>query len=245
MTLPKFDVIVTWPRNADYPLWRKFIRDNRGGFNDVFVVFMQPNQGYNYMPFVVEAMTPDNIRGIISPNIQSGQDWRDVAVNAALEHSTAEWVWFTEQDFYLKEGFWQDVAKGIEDGMEVIGIMDGDRLHPCSLMVKREVLEKTGKNFGIEPGRSDHFGIIQRQLSELGARTGIVTEDRYKHFAGMSHNWRMVSDANQPNYKPAEFLGYLRDCLHSGIELEPNWQKLAERAITAELPQGGTTPLPH
>lgn len=245
MKLPKFDVIVTWPRNADYPLWRKFIRDNRAGFNNVFVVFMQPNQGYNYMPFVVESMTKDDVTSILSPHLKSGEDWRDAAVNEALKHSNSEWVWFTEQDFYLREGFWEDVAKGIEQGMDVIGVMDGDRLHPCSLIIKREVLEKTGKNFGIQAGFSDHFGMIQKQLSELNVKTGIITEDKYKHYAGMSHNWRLVSDGQNPNYKPTEFLGYLRGCLEAGIELEQNWQSCAEKAINAQLPQVTTSPLPR
>lgn len=232
MTLPKFDVIVTWPRNADYPVWRKFLRDNRAGFNDVFIVYMQPNQGHNYMPFVIEATDQDRVANILSPHLQPGEDWRSVAVNTALEHSKAEWVWFTEQDFYPKPGFWDDVAKAIEDGCDVVGVLDGDRLHPCSLMIKRSMLDQTSKNFGVIPNRGDHFGIIQTDLAVLHAKTAIISADRYKHYAGMSHNWRLLSDGIEPNYKKEEFLGYLKESLECGIELEPTWEEIAFLALT-------------
>lgn len=226
--MPKMDVILTWPRNADYPMWRLFIRQNRAMFDKVIIAHMETNGGYDYRRFIEPVMQRDQITWVPATTPTGDQDWRNIAVNNCLGYSGAEWVWFTEQDFYPLDGFWDDVRAAIDQGADVVGVMDGGRLHPCSLMVKRSVLDRTSKNFGIEPGRTDHFGIIQRNLSDLKVTTAIVSDDRYKHYAGMSHNWHLCADLGQPpNYKQGEFVDYLKKCLSADIELEPMWFEIA------------------
>lgn len=225
------DLIITWPNNCDYPLWRKWLAENSQRFEHVVVVFMESNQGDNYSEFLIENL-PGVVIPLFSPQIQPGQDWRDVAVNfglSFLKNSDAEWVWFTEQDFVPGQMFWVEFEKLKQYGFETIGVMDSERLHPCSLFVKRSVLENTSKDFTAKPPEYDHFGKLQKELT-----TNITTIDpqHYHHFAGMSHNWRLVTDGEQPNYKPDEFIEYLKRSLACGQKIDDRWQMIAEQAIS-------------
>src|SRR5690348_16350414 len=106
----KPDIILAWPRNCDYPLWRQFIRENRPLFNEIIIVFTDTFDQHDYSEFVRRAMFQDHVLFLDNPAIQSGEDWRNVAIHHALLHSyNAQWVWFTEQDFFCKKGFWDMV----------------------------------------------------------------------------------------------------------------------------------------
>lgn len=227
----KPDLIITWPRNNDYPLWRHYIRQNRDLFAKVIVSFMETNSGYDYRQFVQKAMSRDQITFLPAIIPGSGQDWRDVSVNDSLTHSDADWVYFTEQDFTPLDGFWESVDMAIIQGAEVIGVSDAGRLHPCSLLIKKSTLDKTGKYFGIGPGLYDHFGKIQKDLADIQPKTAIITEDLYKHMNGLSHNFSLLASGQQPNYKPEEFIDYLRKCVACGIELEPVWLRVVNQAL--------------
>lgn len=225
------DLLVSWPRNCDYPLWRKFIRENRARFNEVIIVFTETSSGDNFWDFVRQSMIPDGVTCLYSPNPGSGQDWRDVAMHHALAHVRSEWIWFTEQDFYPLGGFWEDVEWGRDSGNEVIAAFEGDRMHPCSIFIKRELLNRTTKNFGIVPGKSDHFGALQRDLEVLKKDVWTINPTTYKHYNGLSQNFYLGYLGQTPNYKLDEFQDYLRQCLDSGIELDPRFITVANRVL--------------
>lgn len=229
MNLPKIDLIVTWPINTDYPLWRKFLLENRDKFNDVFIVLMNPHFGHDYSQFLINELK-DVATFIESSVVGSGEDWRSVAVNAALKKSTSEWVWFTEQDFYTILGFWESVEECIKVGYSVIGVMEGERLHPCSLFVKREILNKTSLDFGILSSKYDHFGKIQEELTKI-CNISTISPYCYYHYSGMSHNWRLISEGSEPNYKKDEFLTYIGQSILSGVTLDPEWERVAREAL--------------
>ena len=84
MTKP--DVIVVWPRNCDYPLWRKFIHENRSRFGKVIIVFMETNQGDDYRAFIKSTLSPNLYAIYDSPTPQGYEDWRNVAVCEGLKH---------------------------------------------------------------------------------------------------------------------------------------------------------------
>jgi hypothetical protein len=224
----KPDVIVAWPRNADYPLWRQFIRDNRERFNLVIVVFTETHQGDDYREFVRGAMAEDWVLFIDNPPIQSGQDWRDVAMKQALLHSyNSEWVWFTEQDFLIEDphAFFQTLeVLSRRPDISWIATYDGPRLHPCCLFVRREILNQMHKDFSANPPHYDHFGAIQQQLEGLGEEMKLTKG--YTHLAGLSHNMTLVYNSQEPNYKPEEFQNYLRECFRVTVPLDPRFTRL-------------------
>lgn len=237
--LIKPDVIVSWPRNCDYPLWRLFIKENRHLFNEVIIVFTETHQGKDYRDFVKEEMTPSYCLFIDSPIVKGGQDWRDVAMKTALNYSyNAEWIWFTEQDFHITkpELFWRKVEES-QNISDVIGVDDNGRLHPCCLFLNRNTLNKTKRYFGIEPNIYDHFGRIQKDLEALQSPKTIIPEDYYYHYNGLSHNMTLVERGEAPNYEPIMFKKYLGECLYQhkkgNVALHPDWVKMANAGINA------------
>jgi len=222
MTKP--DIIVSWPTNNDYPIWRLMIRKERERFNQVFVVFTKTYSGDNYEEFVRESMADDKITFINSPPVTGDQDWRNVAVNAALKQSKAEWVWFTEQDFWITYLVFWDEVEAMAEIKDVIGVNVSGRLHPCCIFAKREIIDRTTKNFGIVKDKLDHFGVFQQDLKLAGAKTHLMSDraeakdKSFFHFNGLSHNWNLLASGEVPNYETSKFLGYLETCLKMGHE---------------------------
>lgn len=226
----KPDIIVTWPRNCDYPLWRQMIRDNRDKFNEVIIVFMETNQGDDYRQFIKDAMFQDHVLFVQSPPVGATEDWRNVAVNAALMHSLhSEWLWFTEQDFFFPEidNVWQLLDEVSQTGCRAIGVLDGQRLHPCCLFLKRNLLVQTSKSFGANPPEYDHFGRIQKDLDHLKVNGYILHPDTYIHMAGLSHNMRLITEGQEPNHQVEQFYNYLNDCLKVTVPLHETFFNLA------------------
>lgn len=226
MTKP--DLVICWPRNCDYPLWRAFIHDNRERFNVVIIIFTETNQGEDYREFVKENLINDWVLSVNSPKPNGIEDWRNVAINHGLLQSyNAEWIWFTEQDFFPLNDFWEEVANKADQGAQVIGVKEGERLHPCSMFIKREVLNKTDKDFGIIPDKEDHFSKITKNLEAMGANIELISRDHWFHMNGLSHNLSLIERGEIPTYGLDEFIAYLYDCLYSGITLDWRFKTLA------------------
>lgn len=232
MTPIKADLIVVWPVNCDYPLWREMVRAHRHRFNKVIIGFMQTNDGTDYRSFVKSAMAQDAVT-FVEPRPYGGtEDWRDVITNDCLKLCISDWIYFTEQDFFFGDKFW-DTVDSITDtpGLEYIGVLDSTRLHPCSLLIKRATLEKTRKNFGIKAGFCDHYGLIQFDLENMRAVGYIMPQNTYTHMNGLSHNFKLITVGEPPVYKKEQFDEYLRRCLKCQVPLEPNFVALVTKYL--------------
>ncbi|MEK6881126.1 MAG: hypothetical protein AABY22_16015, partial [Nanoarchaeota archaeon] len=101
------DLIVSHPKHLDYPLFRQFIKENRAHFKKVLIVFTDMNvPDLDYRSFIQDAMRKDKITFMDCLPAEADEDWRNKAINMALSVSDADWVYFTEQDFFPQEGFW-------------------------------------------------------------------------------------------------------------------------------------------
>lgn len=227
----KPDIVVSWPRNCDYPLWRQFIHNNRDKFSDVIVVFTETYHGDDYRDFVYRVMLPDRVQCIQSPPPGRNQDWRDVAVNYGLMWCQSDWIWFTEQDFYPNDKFWGELNQGVSDGKQVMAVYIGERMHPCSIFMERSLLNQTRHNFGIVPDKSDHFSLLQIDIEGLGFDIGRFSDDSYFHFNGLSGNYYLASAGQTPNYNIEEFKQYLRDCLSANVDLDPRFVAVAYKIL--------------
>lgn len=229
------DLILSWPRNCDYPLFRQYIRDHRELFNEIIIVFTETNQGEDYREFIKQSMHQDHILFVQSPDIKSGEDWRDVAIHSALLHSyNAEYIMFIEQDFFMTDRFWEEVEEMQKtNNYDVIGVMDSVRMHPCCMIFKRVALNKTCKNFGIVPDRLDHFGLIQLDIENLqnGLRFGRIEDNLYTHMNGLSHNLTLVYNGEMPNYRKEEFDQYLTKSLLVTVPLDDRYRGLAVKYL--------------
>ena len=242
--MENIDLIVTWGRNCDFPLWRSLMRIYRVQFRKVIVVFMETNAGNDYRDFVRENMAGFYIDFIESPEVLPGQDWRNVSVNAGLAISDAPWILFTEQDYFIinHDKFWPKVNEARKTN-KVIGYVEkaSGRLHPCFLLVKRGMLDRTSKNFGVTTD-GDHFARFAKELQvnqkamsleSLGLHQRSSELDPgagdFVHMNGLSHNHSLIHDGNYAGvYQPVEFKKYLRQCLalaDLGAELSPIWKR--------------------
>lgn len=241
--MENIDLIVTWPKNCDYPLWRNLLRVQRGLYKKVIIVWMEANQGNDYKSFVEDNLAGFFITFIDSPKVEPDQDWRNVAVNAALEVSDAPWVWFTEQDFFVinHDRFWPKVREAREFH-KVVGLREkaSGRLHPCCLFVKRGLINRTTKNFAVTSD-GDHFARFTKEITSNQSEISLEAlglhqksseldpgEHDYLHLNGLSHNHTLIHDGNYAGvYQPAAFKEYLRQCLDlekQGAEFSPLWK---------------------
>ena len=222
----KPDVIVCWPRSHDYPLWRRFIRDNRWRFGRVLVAFTE-HPGDDLSAFVRDNLDAEWVHA--SPV----GDWRDAAVNAALDASDAEWVWFTEQDFIIKDpkAFWQSVAVA---RTQAIGFVEPDsgRWHPACLFVRREAIDQTSRYFGPDP--VDHFYRFGRELERI---TRLHPVQGYEHLQGVSQNHALLDRGETAGlWRMDRFRQYLTDCLAADVPHHPGWAERARRTIEGSAP---------
>lgn len=222
----KPDVIVCWPRFADYPLWRKFIAGNRWRFDQVIVVFTR-HDGRDISSWVREHLRSATF--VDSPPVPPGRDWRDVAVNAALDVSHSEWVWFTEQDFFITdEDFWRGIHTEAQT-YNVIGWRDGNgRLHPSCLFVRRVFVDGTTRYFGTPP--IDHFWTFTHELMDVEDVS--LIGDGYEHMQGLTQNHALIdAGIDEGVFEREQFRRYLWLCLEAKVPLEPGWEAAARKEI--------------
>src|SRR3990167_7037269 len=213
----KPDLLVCWPRSCDYPLWRQMIRDNRHRFEKVIIVFTETHYGDDYREFVMHAMKEDNCIFVDCLPIRGDQDWRDVSVNAGLMYSTANWIWFTEQDFLpTSDQFWTEIYY-LARGYEVFGAFADKRLHPCCIFMNKKMLEEIPKRFGVLKNKLDHFGQIQQSLEVRGINIATIRSETYHNMNGLSQNYSMAFGGAVANYHPDEFNEYLEKCLKVSV----------------------------
>lgn len=229
------DIIVSWPRNCDYPLWRWFIHEHRSYFKDVFIVFTETHQGHDYRDYVKEVMNEvyeDNITFLQSPQIKGDEDWRNVAVNLALEHSTGNWVWFTEQDLFVThQAFWPMIGRYMTE-FDMVGYKEGSRVHPANLWVKKEWINKSNKNFGVEKDTHDHFYKFYNNLRLQGAKIKTIPypNKNFYHMNGLSQSITQIENGDIVNYHPEDFLGYLEMCSMQE-NLDEHYKEVIGKAI--------------
>jgi hypothetical protein len=227
----KPDLIVIWPDTIDYPLFREWVRNERERFAKVIVVFTATNWPFTKMPaFIQEAMKHAGISFMPCDPIE-GRDWRDVATRQALGASDSEWVLFTEQDFFPNKNLWEELEK--ITNVDVIGVMQEKRLHPCCLFIKRQALDTTSKNFAAHPPAFDHFGQIQEDLfwAHKFNRIAILDPKLYYHMNGLTHNMFLLQSGKEITFYPEEFKDYLRKCLSSSVPLHEEFQKTVKEYL--------------
>ena len=241
--MKKYDVLLTWPNSVDYPPFRKFLRDYSPLFaNKIFINFNDTLIEPNFTEFLTNWFSlhsPVEVEFVGCHGEQ--KDWRDLSINSMLEKSTGEFVWFTEQDFFIKDPlpFFESVSPmvGLSSG---VSFRQSTRLHPACLFVSRENIEKTSKNFSANPPESDHFGIFSKELEKIEPVTelkdiGLEAGIHWFHHNGLSHNYTLAERDQVPNYDIPNFLAYnaaSRECV---IEQDPRYVELThkvERLLT-------------
>lgn len=215
----KPDLLCVLPNHIIYPLFNKFIHQNGDKFHKIILVITDMNTHLpNYQQFLVDQLRDDKITIIRSNPIEAHVDWRQQAIKQALTVSTGAWIYFCEPDFTPLNGFWKEVY-GLAERVDAFGYFQDQRLHPCCIFIKRELLNKTSQDFSAYPETyGDHFGKFQHEL-EKRISLGVIHHWLGEHMNGLSQNIYMLQTGEIPNYNPPRFKKYCEACLASEFKM--------------------------
>lgn len=220
----KPDVIVTLPNTGvDFPMWRYYMFRHSAKFEKIIIGMTNQGDDFEYAKFLQENLPGNAI--VFTQLTAPKTDWRDEIVNAALNKSSSPRVWFMEPDILMTDNFIESV---VLSDVDMICIKEIGRIHPASLLVKRELIDKTSRDFMAHPPQYDHFDLFTEELSKL-YKTQLIRESGYKHLAGLTHNYHIALDKPRDVYKPAEFSAY-NDCLkYVPVQIYPSFQALLDK----------------
>lgn len=192
--MSKPDIIMQWCIYCDYPLYREWLNKYRDKFDKVILYPSRQHGHIDLEKFVQEELKETWVNGHTIDWTTPGIDWRQAETEPCLERSEAEWIWFQEADFFCKDWdkLFTDIEKAIETS-DMIGLWSPSHfpyIHPSCLLIKRELLDKTNKDFRAHPeiDGSDHFAMITKDAIDLGAKITTLQD--------MGYNCSMSPDAD-------------------------------------------------
>ncbi len=222
--MQKPDAILTWPSGVDYPLCRLQMRTFRKYFNDIILTFY-PHGTPDFTEFVQKSHPEFKI--VFSDGI--GETWREKAVLKGLENSKSDKVLFTEQDFFWKDENFLDTVADAMTQYDIVGIKQGNRLHPCFLRTSRSLIEATSKDFSVRGDDKDHFQKFSEEALALGTfidlkDIGLFEGRDWYHFSSMTWNLFRIKDENtREMHETNEFLVYNAMSRTKKIPQDPRW----------------------
>jgi len=198
----KPDVVMQWCVYNDYPVFRNHIQKYRDRMGKIIIY---PSRHHGFID--LESFSKEQVKETwVDPvKIDYGvEDWRQAETVPALQHVTSDWIWFREQDFFVDH--WDKFYDDVERLMTQCDMFGWEHksafsyIHPCCLFIKRELLEKTKKDFRAHPeiDGSDHFAMITKDVRDLGAKIIRLQDVGYEtwvndfHMAGLTYpyqNW--------------------------------------------------------
>ena len=250
---PSIDLLSQYCVHAEYPVWRANLAKHRDKFNKVI---LYPNEYYRDLDFkefsqkvLPETWVKDHVIDWTTPGI----DWRQAEVEPMLDLVESEWIYFNEQDLFVKDWdkFYEAVFKAMGDGADAIGWMNPTHfpyLHPACFFVKKEWLDKTNLDFRAhsEVNGGDHFCMITKDLKELGAKIvtledlGFKYWEDYFHLGGVTGN---IVDSTNPGFqfhRPDIFYVYNWWSRKADIEQSPEFLQLSldiEKRLLDQYPE--------
>ena len=178
----KPDLIITQIKHCDYPIFRGFLMSHRDWFEKVIVYFSEHNRFPYFDHFIQDSLKNLDITWADPVFINWGvEDWRNVSTNELLKYSEAEWVCSIEQDWFARD--WNKLWEAVQEASKTADYMgwwqeNNKYIHPSFWFAKRELLDKTRKDFSAKPPH-DHFGLIYEDVKKLGGRVKTLQEMEY------------------------------------------------------------------
>jgi len=220
----KPDILITWPSGCDYPLCRFQLSAFRSYFGKVIITFY-PHGTPDFRGFIRK--THKDWTFIESR--ESSVAWRETAVNLGLEESDSDYVLFTEQDFFWKDDHFLRTVFEAAKKWDTIGLIQGCRLHPCFLLTKRSLIEKTSRDFSVKGKDQDHFYQFGKEIREVGSFVdlkdlGLFSGRDWYHLSSLTWNLFRVKDWTPREFHYlADFLVYNTYSRTARIPQDPRW----------------------
>lgn len=248
----KPDLLVTWHESCDYPIARRFLKRHRDFFGKIIIYFSKHFRNPVYTPFLKESMEDlENILYLDPIEYKYGEeDWRDVSTNYMLKHTDSEWISSVEQDFFCRD--WNKLLSKTSEAMkenDLIGWWQENNkyIHPSYFFIKREMLEKTNKDFSARSPH-DHFGWIFEDVKRFGGKIKSIQEMGFAdfkdsfHLGGVNDNYLNFDVKFKSNSIHREKLFYIYNywSIKADISQSPEFMALCEKvdfALKSKLPE--------
>lgn len=198
------DIISQYCIYNDYPIFRYNIGKHRDKFKKV-ILYPSRHHGVIDLEQFSRKHFPQATWVEPVPIDFGVEDWRQAETDPCILQSDAEWILFMEQDFFVDD--WDKLFAYIEKTMpytDAIGWWNETAfpyLHPCFFLIKRELFNKTNKDFRAHPEipGADHFAMLTRDIERLGGRITKLQSLGYEnwqtafHLGGLTYpyqNWK-------------------------------------------------------
>lgn len=203
--MKKIDLISQVCIYNDYPIYRQLLAKYRDKFNKIILYPSRHHGVIDCEEFLKKTFPETWVTGHTIDWTTPGIDWRQVETEPCVELSDAEWILFMEQDFFVDDWdkFWKDIEIAMKYS-DMIGWWNPSvfpYIHPCFLLIKRELLDKTQKDFRAHPeiDGCDHFAMLTRDTEKLSANITKLQDLGWKdwenafHMGGLTYpyqNWK-------------------------------------------------------
>lgn len=234
----KFNVFLTWPTNIDYPLWRKFALENQKYFSGIYIHWNNTHMELSFTKFLVDWFLNSPLGDktfFVDTIIDPSKDWRNQTVNNLLDASKGEYIWYTEQDFFIKntDHFFETISRELPE-YKLISFKQSNRWHPACIFAKKSDSLMTRRDFGSHPPEIDHFGYFGRDLDKMGKtidlkRLGLEEGIHWFHHNGLSQNYHLAQQNKKPNYDIVNFLTYNAASREVDIEQDERYISLTHK----------------
>lgn len=183
-------VILTWDISTDCPVARWNLTRFKDYFNSIYIAFSDHHAGHDLSNFIRNKLP---FCKFIEPK-RKRDDWRDDAVNNAIDEvpDSVTHVLFLEQDFLIKDHTFFDRVLN-DDKLNFLCYIEGKRIHPAFAVVKKELIDKTNRDFSATPP-GDHFHQFFKELEIFTDKTnleslGVKHKEDYFHMQGTNQNY--------------------------------------------------------
>lgn len=242
MESSSISALLPWPESTDYPYFRhslplltQYVKPT---------ICITPQGGIPIMGDLLLDLTEHGCQVLRSHQLSSDTypgDWRNAATNHMIDSTTGEWILFMEQDFFIHDYplFFHTVQNALL-GNDIIMFEEGNRYHPAFLLVKRELVDKTSRDFSSGEVGMDHFAKFSQELKALKPlsmsleQIGLQPGRDWWHMRGLTDNYF----APKPYFDLPSFYTYNWRCMSlSGGVQEKSWFDKMCR-LNAEMPPG-------
>ena len=210
----KKSLIVCHIANIDYPLWRAWLNKYYTWFDEIIIYW-----DLSFRFPILSAFMQESLSDI--PNIKfldpverdlGAEDWRHKGTTEMLKHATGDWIISIEQDFVSRN--WNKFFTNAESMMQTsdmfgfLNMTNSPYIHPACFFIKRDLLEKTSKDFSPHPETNgfDHFAMITQDAKALGAKVlpmnlnfEVVPAADAIHLGSINQHY--LNGLNDPNYQ--------------------------------------------